>query len=148
MTTQQGDVNLFQTVDDGDISVVDGLVETSGGLGVAAYLSLFGGNEDDDGRQANQASWWGNVSESQPERQYRSETQNLLRALPATAFNLKRIEDAAVRDLQWFLDSKVASSVSVQASMPGVNRVRITVDIEAVGVVENFEFTENWSAET
>lgn len=143
---QEGDVKLFQTDDDGDITVENGLVEMSGGLETAAYLSLFGGNEDDDGRADNPANWWGNIDEVDPAREYHSETQNLLQALPATTGNLRRIEDAAGRDLAWFVDSGVASSVSVSASMPGVNRIKLTIDIEAVGQESSFEFVENWKA--
>lgn len=143
---QQGDVLLFQTDDDGEITVENGLVEMSGGLETAAYLSLFGGNEDDDGRGDNPLTWWGNLDEVDPVRQYRSETQNLLQALPATTGNLRRIEDAAGRDLAWFVDERVASSVVVTASIPGINRIKLIVDIEAVGDESSFEFTENWKA--
>ncbi len=143
---QQGDVLLFQTDDDGEITVENGLVEMSGGLETAAYLSLFGGNEDDDGRGASPLTWWGNLDEVDPVRQYRSETQNLLQALPATTGNLRRIEDAAGRDLAWFVGERVASSVTVAASIPGINRIKLKVDIEAVGEESSFEFTENWKA--
>ncbi len=143
---QQGDVTLFQTDDDGEITVTGGLVEMSGGLETSAYLSLFGGNEDDDGRAENSANWWANIDEGETARQYRSETQNLLQSLPAIPANLRRIEDAAGRDLAWFLEENVASSVTVAASMPGLNRVRIVIDIEANGEESQFEFTENWKA--
>lgn len=143
---QEGDVKLFQTDDDGDIAVENGLVEMSGGLETAAYLSLFGGNEDDDGRAENPANWWANLDEVDPTRQYHSETQNLLQSLPATTGNLRRIEDAAGRDLAWFVDSGVASSVSVSAGIPGINRIKLTIDIEAVGQESSFEFVENWKA--
>lgn len=143
---QEGDVKLFQTDDDGNITVENGLVEMSGGLETSAYLSLFGGNEDDDGRADNQANWWANLDEVDPTRQYHSETQNLLQALAATTGNLRRIEDAAGRDLAWFVDSGVASSVSVSASIPGINRIKLTIDIEAVGQGSSFEFVENWKA--
>ena len=49
-TVQQGDVLLFQTIDDGNVEVINGIITMSGGLDTAAYLSLFGGNEEDDGR--------------------------------------------------------------------------------------------------
>ena len=140
---QQGDVNLFQTTDEGDISVESGLVVMGGGLGTAAYLSMFGGNEDDDGGQDNAANWWGNLDEVDPARQYRSETQNLLQALPATSGNLGRIEDAAGRDLAWFVSEGVANSVSVAASMPGINKVKLTIDIDGDSTLT---FTENWNA--
>lgn len=143
---QQGDVSLFQTLDDGNITVEDGIVTMSGGLETSAYLSLFGGNEDDDGSQDSPVSWWANLDEIDPVRQYRSETQNLLQALPATTGNLRRIEDAANRDLAWFISSKVASSVNVAASMPGVNKIKLKIDIEAIGEESSFEFVENWKA--
>lgn len=146
MAQQQGDVLLCQTNDDGEINVEGGIVEMSGGLETAAYLSLFGGNEDDDGRADNPASWWANLDEVDPVRQYRSETQNLLQSLPATTANLLRIEDAAARDLAWFVQSNVASSVSVAVSIPGVNRIKLTIDIEAQGEESSFEFLENWKA--
>lgn len=146
MQNQQGDVKLFQTNDEGDITARDGVVEMGGGLETAAYLSLFGGNEDDDGLADNPKTWWGNLDEIDPAKQYRSETQNLLRGIPATSGNLRRIEDAASRDLAWFTSERVASSVSVSASMPGVNRIKITVDIEADGIESRFEFVENWKA--
>jgi phage gp46-like protein len=143
---QQGDVLLFQTDDDGEINVENGVVEMSGGLETAAYLSLFGGNEDDDGRDNNALTWWGNLDEVDPVRQYRSETQHLLQSIPATSGNLRRIEDAASRDLAWFTEQNVASSVTVEVSIPGINRVKITVNIEAVGEESSFEFVENWKA--
>ena len=137
--TQQGDVLLFQTVDDGEINIENGLVEMSGGLETAAYLSMFGGDED-------LKEWWGNLEETEPARKYRSETQNLLQSIPATSGNLRRIEQAATRDLAWFLELKVASSVDVSASIPSINHVSITVVIEAEGVQSEFNFVENWEA--
>lgn len=146
MAEQQGDVLLCQTNDDGEINVEGGVVEMSGGLETAAYLSLFGGNEDDDGRDNSSANWWANLDEVDPSRQYRSETQNLLQALAATTGNLRRIEDAASRDLAWFTQNNVASSVTVSASIPGLNKIKLTINIEAVGEESSFEFVENWKA--
>ena len=144
--TQQGDVLLFQTLDDGDIIVEGGIVEMSGGLETAAYLSMFGGNEDDDGLGNSPFTWWGNHDETEPALKYRSETQHLLQAIPAISGNLRRIEDAAGRDLAWLLEKKVASSVIVEASIPRLNTVRIQVTIEANGLESSFEFVENWKA--
>ena len=140
---QEGDVKLFQTDDDGEITVENGLVEMSGGLETAAYVSLFGGNEDDDGSEDNPNNWWANLNETDPTRRYRSETQNLLQALPATTGNLRRIEDAAGRDLSWFVDLNIATSLSVSASIPGINRIKLTIDIDGDTSVE---FVENWKA--
>ena len=141
---QQGDVQLFNTVDGGEISITAGVVAMSGGLDTAAYLSLFGGNDEDDGSANNPLGFWGNLTETEPEKKYVSQTQFLLRSIPAITGNLRRIEEAAASDLQWFLDAKIASSVTVVASIPAVNRVTLTVDIVADGERSEFEYTENW----
>lgn len=141
---QQGDVWLYHILDDGDIVIENGVVEMNGGLGTAAYLSLFGGNEDDNGRPKNSFTWWGNFIELDSSKHYVSELQHLMQTLPLITGNLRRIEDAALRDLKWFLTEQIASSVQVEASIPDVNRVDITVRIEANGQENTFQFTENW----
>lgn len=124
------DVLLRQTDDGGDIVHENGLALLSEGLETAAYLSLFGGNQDDGGDAAGlRLQWWGNVDELEPVRRYRSETQKLLQALPAVPRNLLRLEQAAGRDLAWMLETGVALEVSVAASIPAVNRIRLTVTI-------------------
>jgi len=128
---QQGDVKLFQTDDNGEIEIERGIVIMSGGLETAAYLSLFGGSD-----------WWGNLQENQPARKYNSETEKLLESIPAVSVNLRRIEEAAKRDLQWFLDTGVASSVTVNASIPGVNKVKLEMQIDQ----DQISFIENWKA--
>lgn len=124
------DVLLRQTHDGGDITVEAGLVLMSEGLESAAYLSLFGGNEDDAGDTAGErAQWWGNLGEPEPSRTYRSETQYLMRSLAAVPSNLRLVERAAARDLEWMRSTGVARSVEVSASIPELNRVRLDVVI-------------------
>jgi len=143
---QQGDVILFQESDGGNINIVDGIVEMGGGLETAAYLSMFGGNEEDDGRAENNLTWWGNLDETVKSRQYRSETQYFLNTLVPITSNLLRIEDAVKRDLAWFLTEKIASSVEISVSMPALNTVKIIINIIAIGLESRFEFVENWKA--
>ena len=145
---QQGDVLLCQTIDGGEISVDSGIVEMAGGLPTAAYLSLFGGNADDDGSQDSSLGWWGNLLETETSRRYRSETQYLLDKLPATASNLRRLEDAARRDLAWMVTDGVASSVTATASIPDVNKVKMVIGVTAAGEESDFVFIENWKAKT
>lgn len=123
------DVLLRQSNDGGEITIQGGLLLMSEGLETAVYLSLFGGNEEDPGEAELALQWWGNLLEAEPERAYRSETQFLLRALPAIPINLRRIEQAAARDLQWLLDTETAQSVAVEATIPTVNRVRLGLEI-------------------
>ena len=140
---QEGDVVLFQTDDDGGIEVNEGLVTMDGGLRTAAYLSIFGGNEDDDGIESNSKTWWGNFLENEPSKRYISETQNLLQSLPLTSGNLLRVEDAAKRDLNWFISEGVATKVEASASIPTVNKIKLVINIDQ----EQFIFVENWRAQ-
>lgn len=145
---QEGDILLFQTNDGGEITVENGLIEMSGGLATAAYLSLFGGNKKDDGRTENPFNWWGNRGETDPAKHIRSETQNLLQGLALSSAALLQIEDAVKRDLQWMINEGAASSISVEATIPGLNKLLISVSIEAVGEESNFRYVANWEAET
>lgn len=144
---QQGDVSLFQTVDGGNISVTGGVTQMDSGLSGMAYLLLFGGNEDDDGLDDNNFIWWGNIDEVDSAKHYRSETQHLLQSLPATTGNLRRIEQAAIRDLDPFLSQNIATSVSVVVSLPGLNKIQIDIAINAEGEENIITFLENWKAE-
>lgn len=141
---QQGDVLLFQGNDGGDILVEGGLLAMTGGLETAAYLSLFGGNEDDDGQAGNPRQWWGNLLETEADRQYRGEFAYLLATLPPITSNLRRLEDAAERGLAWFVTSGVASEISATATMPAPGSVRLVVSINADRTIE---FIETWRAD-
>lgn len=123
------DVLLRQTNDGGDITIQGGLLLLSDGLETSVYLSLFGGNEDDPADTDRTREWWGNLLEEEAERAYRSETQFLLHSLPAIPANLRRLEQAAARDLKWLGDTGLAQSVTVEATIPAVNRVRLGVEI-------------------
>lgn len=140
------DVKLFHTVDDGEIELKNGQLVMSDGLAEATYFSLFGGNERDSGLKVDdKLQWWGNLGEVEQKRKYRSETQNLIRSLPATSSNLRRLEDAARRDLEWFTE-EVADSVEATAVIPALNRVELHVVIvignKRIGMV----FATDWRA--
>lgn len=135
------DVALVQSDDGGEITIENGIAEMSEGLYSATYLSLFGGNADDSGRQGDdRKQWWGNLGETEPSKQYRSETQNLLRGLPLNTGNMSRIREAAERDLAWMLQS-LATDVDVGISMPALNTITIRVLITIDDKVFPFEFT-------
>lgn len=124
------DVLLRQSPDGGEITIENGLMLMSDGLEAAAYLSLFGGNQDDAGDAASEREqWWGNFDEPEATSTYRSETQYLLASIAAVPSNLRRIEQAAARDLGWMLAAGVAKSVTASASIPALNRVRLDVTI-------------------
>ncbi|MEG1884844.1 MAG: hypothetical protein RR182_01050 [Alistipes sp.] len=129
----RSDVYLFDTRDGGDVTVD---LEIRDGLESSIYLSLFGGNTKDDGRQTNVFNWWGNIDELIAARVYRSEAAFLLKTVPPTAQNLRRIEDAAKRDLAWVIDEDVSKTLQVQASMPQLNTVKLKIFLDGISPLE------------
>ena len=144
--TQQGDVLLMPSNNDGDMCIEDGTTQMTGGLETALYLSMFGGNFEDEGLQDSTKEWWGNKLETEEVRKYRSETENLLKGIPPSSGNLKRIEDAIRRDTQWFISETIASSISILATIPELNKINIEIQIIAEGEEYEFQFSENWKA--
>lgn len=139
-----GDVEIFHTLDGGEISVKNGAFVTGPGLGSMAYLCLFGGNEDDDGSADNRLQWWGNFAEPDRARHYRSETQNLMTAMPLTTGNLKRLAEAAKRDTAVMVSSGVVSEVNVELSIPEVNVVQFVLNFGENS--ESVTFNQTWAA--
>lgn len=146
---QQGDVHLFQTPDGGEIRIRDGVAEMVPGLQVSAYMSLFGGNDGDDGvAKDNPKQYWGNFIEADPVERLRSRTQYLLRSLPINSANLRKLEEAARLDLAWLLTQRIADDIAVTATIPAVNAVRLLIRVSARGEEHEFNFTQNWKAST
>lgn len=136
------DVLLGQCDDGGEINIAGGIVELTDDFRSAVYLSLFGGNEDDDGRDAS-TQWWGNLGELDTAKQYRSRVGNLLQALPPSSANLLALEDAARLDLAWLKTTGAATSVDAVASLPALNKLSLAVIINGDLTVT---YLENWAA--
>ena len=132
----QGSIRFRETGDGGDICRVNGLLLTSVGFAEASYISMFGGAVD----------YWGNADEEIESRILVSHTLVILHENPPITANLPRLVDAVERDHAWMLADAVASSVDVGAVFDAINRVRIDVNVSAVGEQFSFSFTRNWEA--
>lgn len=139
------DLLMLQTVDGGEIEIVNGReMLTTTGLETAGYLSLFGGNLDDAGGEADIANqWWANFSEPDPAAVMRSETAALLQSLPLVPANLKLLQEAAGRDLAWFKDRGIAQEIAIRVSLPARNTLKVEVLLTIDGTVVPFEFVES-----
>lgn len=122
------DVLLFQTVDDGEVEVMNGVVTLTDLPGSAAYISLFGGNQDG-------AAWWADPGIT-------SRTQQLLDELPPTSGNLLRLADAVKTDLTWMTADPYGWTVETSAFIPALNRVTLVADINGTA----YQFTQEWNA--
>jgi len=154
---QQGDVFIFHTLDGGDIKNArlivgprggfygDGVIEMTTNFDSMVYLTLYGGNVDDPGGDDKTKQWWGNFTEPDPAKHYRSEFQFIIDGLPASSSNLLLLEQAATRDLEKaFVQTKIADTVKVTATIPKRNQVSFLIEIEAQGNRSEYTFTENW----
>lgn len=122
------DVKLFQTINDGDIDIINGAVVVNDDPSSAAYISLFGGNN-------NGSAWWGDAD-------LVSETQELIYRLPPTSGNLLRLEQAVRNDLAWMTSAPYNWSVAASARIITVNRVDIVVDINGTAYKFDTEWTQ------
>jgi len=150
--SQAGDVLIINNPEEPGgvefgIEIVNGTMTMTGDFDTAVKLSLWGGNELDDGSADSTEGWWGNLLENETQFKMISKTQHLLRSLPLTSASLRQIEEAVAADLDWFLTSGIASSIdNIRATLPAPNHVRITGDVKAVGSESVFSFTENWQS--
>ena len=132
-TDFKGDVYIHSTNDGGEIGIEDGLVLDCNTFSTAVYLSLFGGNKDDDAGRSKE-TWWGNlVSGTGENERIVSQFQAAICGLPLTSGNLKKAQAAAERDLAWLKDEGIADSVSVTLKAEDVKRVAVTVEVRKDG---------------
>lgn len=143
------DVMLFQGPDGGDVEVTNGVLTLDETPFTAVYLSLFGGNVEDDGTTGKTPKqWWANVAETVPERRYRGQTQALLIGLPAITANAKRIEEAISADLAWMVGG-LAKSVASTVTIPARNTARMVITVIGQdGVKQVYDFTKPWGRRT
>ncbi len=148
-TPQTGDVLIVSDPSGGaefTIAVINGTTSMTQDFTSEIILSLFGGNERDDGRPDNDEGYWGNLLENEDQFKLVSLTQNILRGLAATSANLLLVDEAVRADLAHFLNRGTASSVDVLVQLVDVDRVRISVTVRAEGLEQDFSFVENWKA--
>lgn len=127
---RQGDVLLAHATDGGDVTLVGGDLQMTAGLETAVYQSLFGGDEADNGSDATaRFQWWGNRTESDPDRQQRSRLQAALSDIPITSANLRLLRDAARADIEWLSARGHADTVTVSVQAVDRGRVLVVVDI-------------------
>lgn len=141
---QQGDVLLYQSVENGEIIVENGITTMTGGFETAIYLSWQGGNDDDSGTKDDRRQYWQNCLTNDPAEKLRSEVQRIISGMPLTSANLRLLEAAGLKDLEWMSGS--VSTIEVAATIPRLNWVDLTATIEVHGKRESFTYGVNWEA--
>jgi phage gp46-like protein len=126
----EGDDLLFETVDGGELAIENGLFVSDTQFSSAAYLSLFGGNQDDPGKVENNKTWWGNCLDSVTKNEKLvSRFQAIITGLPMTVKNIREAESAAELDLRWFKDEKIADEITTTIKSTGKHEFNLTIEI-------------------
>jgi phage gp46-like protein len=142
----EGDALWGPCPDGGSLDFIDGEPVRSGGLSAAAYISMFGGNQLDDGTPDSALQWWGNFVEDSDE-EIRGRTGTLLQSLPMTSSNLIRVEATVLLDLQWMLDLGIATELAVTASMQSARFLVLQIEINSLGnTAETYKYRLNWAS--
>ena len=116
----QGDLKVYLTQEGADFDFTGGQPDMDTGLGTAAIMSLFS-NEP----------WCGNTffdSTEQIGGRFEKETMKAI-----TVSQLVNIENAALADLQWMIDSGAATEVKAAVRMPAHDRLEVVVTITPPG---------------
>jgi len=144
----EGDLLLLDTLDGGDIKLIDDVFISDTSINTAVYLSLFGGNKDDNGKVKNKFTWWGNTLTGVSENEkIVSRFQAVIFGLPMSTKNIQEAETAAAMDLQWIIDEGIGDEVNVSGSAIARNKFKLKVNITAKGknIYEN-DFSMPWQA--
>jgi phage gp46-like protein len=134
LQTFEGDLLLEDTPDGGDIRIENDLLASDRSFDTAVYLSLFGGNKDDNGKVKNNRTWWGNTLKGAAENEKLvSRFQAIIFGLPMTAKNIQEAEAAAVLDLKWLINEGAADKITATGKAAGRNGFALAVEIRAGG---------------
>jgi phage gp46-like protein len=129
-----GDLLLEDTPDGGEIRIENDLFVNDRSFNTAVYLSLFGGNQDDNGKVKNNKTWWGNTLDGISENEkIVSRFQAIIFALPMTTKNIQAAETAAKIDLQWIVDEGIADKIIISGSAVSHNKFYLSVEIQLNG---------------
>jgi|LGOV01.1.fsa_nt_gb phage gp46-like protein len=145
--TNSGDMLLQSTNDGGEIAIIDSFFVMTDGFKTATYITLFGGNIEDNGTESTKLkSWWGNqLSENEPDKKIISRTMAIIKGFPATPANLRKVEKAAADDLAWFKSQGICDTIIIVGSIPSKNRLELKIEMLKDGnKLDNFKFIENW----
>ena len=136
MSRYDGDVAITHTEDGGAITFRAGQPDMEQGLATAVYISLF-----------TETGWWGNAL-AVPEEQIGSDLP-ALEAKPLTNRTRLDAEEAARKALEWMVEQGVAKSVTVAASIIGINALGLVVTlVEPDGTTaQTLRYRVNWQGQ-
>lgn len=129
------DVLIVQTNDGGEIKFEQsGDVTLTDDLRSSVYISMFGGGD-----------WWADIDEPDSNNHLTGEAGQFIKRNSPNSTNLERLQDSAMRDLQWLLNIRAASRIAVTATLRNINRLTLIVDLEYDGRQAELKYSLNWT---
>jgi phage gp46-like protein len=126
----EGDLLLVETLDGGDVQIENGLFVSDKQFSTDVYLSLLGGNTNDNGKGNNNNQFWGNLlRDTKESEKLRSRFQYVTTGLPMSVKNINEAEKAAAMDLQWLIDEEIADVINIYGYSTGKNMFNLKVKI-------------------
>ena len=139
-------IKVIPTQNGGTYDVSKNDIALDDSLYTEIYLSLFGGNveasTERDKPPADEQSldWWGNIYTSgKSDNPYNSIFEKTLIEVTATSSGLRKYEAAAVADLQWLVDKRVAKKISAYARIAENGTVIVAIQIDG-----NDKYSVTW----
>jgi len=117
------DLLIYETGNGGDLKLRGNDLAMVDGVENMPYLACFGGNVE--------GNWWGNelLMPNRPDRHFVSETERTLNSVALNSAGRVKIEQAVLNDLAFLKKAMPGTSISVSASIAGVDKVVIKVNI-------------------
>ena len=135
LRTFDGDVRLRLTVDGGMITIWGGQPEMDAGLETAVHISLF-----------TETGWWGNAL-ARPGEEIGSTLETAFAAPLTNQARLDVIERARAA-LAWLTETGVAKSVEVDATIPSLGELALTVTVtEPDKAPALFRYSISWRSQ-
>ena len=144
------DLLLYETGNGGDLVLKNTDLEQSESIYNSIYLALFGGNTEaitraDQPEGTQRYDYWANglFWRETPEIQFNSQTERLLNESPITSASRLVIEEIVKADLAFLNEF---GEVQVTTTIPGLNKLEVTVTILEPSIQENKIFRFIWDA--
>jgi phage gp46-like protein len=132
---RQGDIYIYLTEDGAEISVINGEPVMDGGFESAVLISLFA-NENKD--------HWMNEYMSEDEKM-KGNFYSFIKNTAKTLTTMRKAEELAKLDLQWFIDIKAADDIQVTINSESPIRINMEINILADGnTIFNRTYGVNW----
>lgn len=131
--TFAGDVLLEVADGTADMVVTANAIHDCRTFDTAVVLSLFGGNDEDDGKSDGK-TWWGNcIGNTSKAERIESRFQHITHAMGLSSAALREAEKAASMDLAWMKDEGIADEITCTGSILDRNSFSLIVLVKKSG---------------